>query len=130
LVVAVGAWLLGLPSPVIFGFLAALLNYIPYIGPACMVFILFGAGLVSFPSLGQALMVPAAFVGLTTVEGQFLTPAILGHQLTLNPLTIFLSLAFWAWLWGPIGAFLAVPIAIIGLVTVTHLFPDESKLPE
>jgi predicted PurR-regulated permease PerM len=129
--VAIGAFLFGLPNPVIFGFLAALLNYIPYIGPACMVLILLGVGLVSFPSLGQALIAPAAFVGLTTLEGQFVTPAVLGRRLTLNPLTIFLSLAFWAWLWGPIGAFLAVPIAIIGLVTITHLFPgEESKIPE
>jgi predicted PurR-regulated permease PerM len=130
-VVAIGAWLFGLPNPAIFGFLAALLNYIPYIGPVCMVLILLGVGLVSFPSLGQALVAPAAFVALTTMEGQFVTPAILGRRLTLNPLTIFLSLAFWAWLWGPIGAFLAVPIAIIALVTITHLFPaEDSKIPD
>jgi predicted PurR-regulated permease PerM len=130
-VVAIGAWLFGLPNPAILGFLAGLLNYIPYIGPAVMVLILFAVGLVSFPSLGQALIAPASFVALTTLEGQFVTPAILGHQLTLNPLTIFLSLAFWAWLWGPIGAFLAVPIAIIGFVIVTHLFPaEDSKIPE
>ena len=75
-------------------------------------------------------MPPAAFIALTTVEGQILTPTILGHRLTLNPLVVFLSIVFWAWLWGPIGAFLAVPLSIIALVVANHLLPaDDSKLP-
>jgi predicted PurR-regulated permease PerM len=130
-VVTAGAWLFGLPTPLIIGILAMVLNYVPYIGPACMAVILLGIGLVSFPSLGYALLPPAAFIALTTVEGQFVTPTILGHNLTLSPLAIFLALAFWAWLWGPMGAFLAVPISIIGLVIIQHLFPaDDLKLPE
>jgi predicted PurR-regulated permease PerM len=129
-VVALGAWLLGLPSPATFGILAALLNYIPYIGPAVMTLILFGVGLVTFPSLGYALLPPAAFVALTTIEGQIVTPTVLGQRLTLNPLAVLLALAFWAWLWGPMGAFLAVPLSLIALVTINHLFPpDENKLP-
>ena len=127
---AVGAWLFGFPNAIVLGILAMVLNYIPYIGPACMVVILLGIGLVSFPSLGYALIPPAAFVALTTVEGHIVTPAIQGRQLTLNPLVVLISLAFWTWLWGPMGAFLAVPFTIIGLVTIGHLFPsDESKLP-
>jgi predicted PurR-regulated permease PerM len=105
-----------------------LLNYIPYIGAACMAVILLGVGLVSFPSLGFALLPPLAFVALATLEGQFITPTILGRRLTLNPLAIFLALAFWAWLWGPMGAFLAVPLSLIGLVTANHLFPEEDEL--
>jgi predicted PurR-regulated permease PerM len=130
-VVAIGAWLFGFPSPIIFGILAMVLNFIPYIGAACMTVILLGVGLVTFPSLGYALVPPAAFVALATVEGQFITPTVLGHRLTLNPLVVLLALAFWAWLWGPLGAFLAVPLTIVGLVTLQHLFPpDESKLPD
>jgi len=129
-VVALGAWLFGFPSPATFGILAALLNYIPYIGPAFMTLTLFGVGLVTFPSLGYALLPPAAFVALTTIEGQIVTPTVLGRRLTLNPLAVLLALAFWAWLWGPMGAFLAVPLSLIALVTINHLFPsDESKLP-
>jgi predicted PurR-regulated permease PerM len=129
-VVASGAWLFGFQSPIIIGLLAMLLNYIPYIGPACMTIILFGVGLVTFPSLAYALAPPAAFVALATIEGQLITPAVLGHRLTLNPLAVLLALAFWAWLWGPMGAFLAVPLTVIGVVTINHLFPpDESKLP-
>jgi len=131
LVVAVGAWLFGLPTPYILGILAMLLNYVPYIGPACMALTLLSVGLVTFPGLGQALIPPAAFVGLATLEGQFITPTILGHRLTLSPLAIFLALSFWAWLWGPMGAFLAVPFSIIGLVVVSHLFPPEDlRLPD
>jgi predicted PurR-regulated permease PerM len=129
-VVAAGAWLFGFPNAVIFGILAMVLNYIPYIGPACVALALLGVGLVTFPSFGYALIPPAAFVALTTIEGHVLTPAVLGRQLTLNPLAVLLALAFWTWLWGPMGAFLAVPLTIIGLVTINHLFPDdEAKLP-
>jgi predicted PurR-regulated permease PerM len=128
--VAAGAWLFGLPSPALFGILAAVLNYIPYLGAACTTVILFGVGLVSFPSFALAVIAPAAFVALATVEGQFITPAVLGHRLTLNPLAVLLGLAFWSWIWGPMGTFLAVPLTMIGFVTLQHLFPpDESKLP-
>jgi predicted PurR-regulated permease PerM len=128
--VTIGAWLFGFPTPVLFGILAMVLNYIPYIGAGCMTVILFGVGLVSFPSFAYACGPPAAFVALATIEGQFITPTILGRQMTLNPLAVLLALAFWSWIWGPMGTFLAVPLTIIGLVTLHHLFPpDESKLP-
>jgi len=130
-IVAVGAWLVGFPNPLIFGLLAALLNYVPYVGPAVMVVVLFGVGLVTFSSLGHALLAPIGFVALTTAEGHFITPTIVGRRITLNPLLIFLALAFWTWMWGPIGAFLAAPLSIIGLVVMHHLFPSEDiKLPD
>jgi predicted PurR-regulated permease PerM len=130
-VVALGALLIGLPNPLIFGLLAAVLNYLPYIGPASMIVILFGVGLVTFPSLSHALVAPLGFVALTTAEGQFITPTIVGRRTVLNPLLVFLALAFWAWLWGPIGAFLAAPLSIVGIVVFNHLFPqDDIKLPD
>lgn len=129
-VVAAGAWLFGFPNPVIFGVLAFLFNYIPYLGPACTLLALLAVGLVTFPTLGYALLPPACFLGLTTLEGQIITPMVLGRRLTLNPLAVFLSIAFWAWLWGPMGAFLAVPVLIVTMVIVGHVFPPEdSKLP-
>ena len=129
-VVAGGAWLFGFENPLTLGLLTMILNYIPYIGPACMVMILLGVGLVTFPTLSYALLPPAAFVALTTIEGHIITPTILGHRLTLNPLVVFVSIVFWAWLWGPIGAFLAVPLSIVALVIVNHLLPsDDAKLP-
>ena len=130
-IVAAGAWLLGLPSPVTFGVLAAVLNYVPYVGPAVMVVALFGVSLITFPSLGHALIAPIAFIALTTIEGHLVTPTIVGRRLTLNPLLILLALAFWTWIWGPIGALLAAPFSIIGIVVFNHLFPaDDGKLPD
>jgi len=132
LLVALGCWAIGLPNPLGFGMLAAVLNYIPYIGPAATTFVLFAVGLVVFPALGHALIAPAGFVAFATLEGQLITPTIVGHRLTLNPLAIFLAVAFWAWLWGPIGAFLAIPLSIVGVVIANHLFPDDEapQLPE
>jgi len=130
-IVSIGAWLIGFPNPLIFGLLAGLFNYVPYIGPAIMVVVLFGVGLVTFPSLAQTLIAPFGLVALTTLEGHLITPTIIGHRLTLNPLLVFLGLAFWTWMWGPMGALLATPLSIIGLVVVNHLFPgDEVHLPE
>src|SRR5215469_16835048 len=130
-IVSIGAWLIGFPNPLIFGLLAGLFNYVPYIGPAIMVIVLFGVGLVTFPSLGHAAIAPLGLIALTTAEGHFITPTIVGRRLTLNPLLVFLALAFWTWMWGPIGAFLAVPLSIIGLVISNHLIPaEEVHLPD
>ncbi len=130
-IVAIGAYLIGYPNPMIFGLLAALLNYVPYVGPGIMVVVLFGVGLVTFPSIGHALIAPIGLIALTTTEGHFITPTIVGRRLTLNPLLVFVALAFWTWMWGPFGAFLAVPLSIVGLVVVHHLFPAEDvKLPD
>ncbi|MGB7036917.1 MAG: AI-2E family transporter [Xanthobacteraceae bacterium] len=130
-IVAVGAWLIGLPNPVIFGLLAAILNYVPYLGPAVMVVIMFGVGLVSFTSLSHAFIAPLGFIAVTTMEGHFVTPTIVGRRLTLNPLLVFLALAFWTWMWGPFGALLAAPLSIVALVVFNHLVPaEEGKLPD
>ncbi len=130
-VVAVGTWLVGYPNPVIFGVLAALLNYVPYVGPGVMVIALFGVGLVSFDSIAHAAIAPLGFIALTALEGHLITPTIVGRRLTLNPLVVLLALAFWTWMWGPFGAFLAVPLSIIGLVVFNHLFPtEEVNLPD
>lgn len=130
-IVALGVWLIGYPNPVIFGLLAAVLNYIPYVGPGIMVVVLFGVGLVSFPSIGHAVIAPLGLIALTTTEGHFITPTIVGRRLTLNPLLVLMALAFWTWMWGPFGAFLAVPLSIIGLVVFNHLVPaEEVNLPE
>jgi predicted PurR-regulated permease PerM len=125
------AWAVGLPSPVAWAVLGFILNFIPYIGALIMEAALFLVGLVTFPTLTQALAAPLLVVVFATLEGHFITPSIVGRRLTLNPLTVFLSLVFWTWLWGPVGAFLAVPLLIMGLVAVSHLFPSEERaLPE
>jgi predicted PurR-regulated permease PerM len=124
------AYFVGLPNPLAWGVLAFLLNFIPYIGALIMQVVLLAVGLVTFPTLAQALIAPLAYLAFTTLEGHFITPAVMGRRLTLMPLTVFLSLIFWTWLWGPAGAFLAVPLLIVALVAIQHLVPgDQLDLP-
>jgi predicted PurR-regulated permease PerM len=118
---ALGTAIIGLPSPVLWGILA----FLCYVGPALVLCILFGVGLINFSSFGYALVAPALYVALTTAEGHFITPNIVGQRFTLSPLAVFLALVFWTWLWGPVGGFLAVPILIVGIVTFNHLFSEE-----
>ena len=130
LIAAAGAWLLGFSNPALIGAAAFVANYIPYVGPAFMMVVLFVVGVVSFSSLAYAGLAPLLYLGLTTIEGHFVTPNIVGRRLTLNPLAVFLSLAFWTWLWGPVGAFLSVPLLIFGLVIANHLlFEEDGELP-
>jgi predicted PurR-regulated permease PerM len=127
------AWtaLLGLPKPIALGVLAFTLNYIPLIGPAIMAFVLLAVGLVAFPSLGYALIAPCVYIAQAGIEGQFATPNIIGRKMTVNPFAIFLSIAFWTWLWGPLGALLAMPVLIVAMVVYGHVFPKNTgSLPE
>jgi predicted PurR-regulated permease PerM len=119
-------WATGMPNPAGLGALAATLNYLPIIGPVAMFVILTLIGLVAFSSIGAALIAPLAFVGLTFLEGHFITPTIIGRRLELNALAVFISLAFWTWLWGPMGGFLSSPLLIVGLIVREHLSPSPS----
>jgi predicted PurR-regulated permease PerM len=125
------AWGTGMPDPLAWAVLGFILNYVPYLGAIIMVASLFLVAIVTFPTLGMALVPPLLFLVATTLEGHFLTPSVIGHKLTLNPLAVFLALVFWTWAWGPIGAFLSAPLLIIGMVAIAHLFPDPAPaLPE
>jgi predicted PurR-regulated permease PerM len=129
-VTTIMAYAVGLPNPLLWGVLAAVLNYIPYIGVAIMVGVLFLIGLFTFSTVSEALIAPAIYIAMTTVEGHFITPALMGRRMTLNPFAVFLAIGFWTWMWGPIGAFVAVPILMTTIVTFRHLFPrDDPDLP-
>jgi predicted PurR-regulated permease PerM len=106
-------WWLGMPSPVMWGGIVAVANYIPYLGPIASALLLFLGGLMTYPDVGSALLPPAAFVSLHLIEANFLTPMVVGKRLTISPLAILVSLSFWAWVWGTTGALLAVPLLII-----------------
>ncbi|HUQ13013.1 MAG TPA: AI-2E family transporter [Novosphingobium sp.] len=106
-------WWLGMPSPVMWGGIVAVANYIPYLGPIASALLLFLGGLMTYPDVGSALLPPAAFVSLHLIEANFLTPMVVGRRLTISPLAILVSLSFWAWVWGTTGALLAVPLLII-----------------
>ncbi|MFL6760375.1 AI-2E family transporter [Sphingomonas sp.] len=106
-------WWLGMPSPVMWGGIVAVANYIPYLGPIVCALLLFLGGLMTYPDIWGALLPPAVFIGFHLVEANFFTPMVVGHRLTVSPLSILISLSFWAWVWGTTGALLAVPLLII-----------------
>jgi predicted PurR-regulated permease PerM len=116
-----------MPNAAGLGGLAATLNFIPIIGPVLMFVILLCVGLVSVPTLTGALIAPLAFVGIAFVEGHFVTPTIIGRRLSLNALAVFLALAFWTWLWGPMGAFLSSPLLIVGIIIKEHMMPEPDQ---
>jgi predicted PurR-regulated permease PerM len=118
-------WFVGLPNPLLWGVLAGLLNYIPYIGPAIVVATLAVVGLVTYPTLGEVAVAPLIYIAIVTIEGQFITPAFMGRRLELNPFAVFLAIAFCTWFWGPIGAFLAVPLLMALTVTLANIVADE-----
>jgi predicted PurR-regulated permease PerM len=113
LIVAGALWLLGMPTPLMWGGIVALFNYIPYIGPVIAAVLLAIGGLMSFADFGWAMIPPAIMIGAHLIEANFVTPLIVGHRLTINPIMILISLSFWGWVWGTTGALLAVPLLII-----------------
>ena len=121
-------WATGIPNPLLWGAMATVLNFMPYVGAVIGVGIVFGVGLMSFETALQAL-VPAACYGLLGIlEGEWITPMILGRRLMLNPLVIFLFLVFWGWLWGMAGALMAVWILVALRAIGTHTLPDGPAL--
>ena len=121
----------GMPNPAGLGALAATLNYLPIIGPVAMFVILAAVGIIAFPTITAGLIAPLAFVGITFLEGHFVTPTIIGRRLSLNALAVLLALAFWTWLWGPVGGFLSSPLLIVALILKEHLTPvDMPQLPQ
>lgn len=121
--VAIGfsMWLAGMPNPVLWGILAALVNFVPYIGSMIGIILVTLVGLVEFPSLAQAFYPPALYLVCVTVEGQILTPMIVGRRLEMNNVAVFLAVAFWGWLWGIVGMLLAVPLMVGVKIFATHV---------
>lgn len=142
---AAAVWVLGMDSPMMWGGIVAVLNFIPYLGPIASAVLLGVGGLMTFADPWAAVLPPALFIGMHLVEANAVTPFIVGKRLTINPLLILVSLSFWAWVWGTTGALLAVPLLIIikqvfsaagtpditGFLfedgTLTHVGEDEEK---
>jgi predicted PurR-regulated permease PerM len=113
LAVAVALWLIGMPSPLMWGGIVALLNFVPYFGPMLAAVLLGLGGLMVFDDVYVALLPAGLQVAFHLVEANVITPLLLGRRLTMNPLLILVSLTFWGWIWGTPGALLAVPLLII-----------------
>lgn len=122
-VTAVAMYLLGMPNPILWGVMVALLNFIPYVGDIVSIVVLAVVALLTFDNLGHALLVPFVYYVITALEGQLITPMILGRRFTLNPVVIFISLMFWGWIWGIPGALLAVPFLVSFKILCDHVEP-------
>lgn len=116
-------WWIGLPNPLLWGVVAAVTNYIPYLGAIVTYAVLLMAGFLTFDTLGQSLLPAGAFLVLNVLEAYLITPMVLGRRLTLNPVVLFLGLTFWGWLWGVAGAILAVPIMVVFKIFCDHIEP-------
>ncbi|CAN5474450.1 AI-2E family transporter [soil metagenome] len=117
--------LLGLPNPIMWGAMVALLNFIPYLGALTGIICMTLGAVLSFDSLGYALLFPASYFVIASLEGNFITPVVMGRSLTLNPVLVLLSLTFWGWMWGITGVILAVPILAAFKIFCSHIEPME-----
>ena len=121
IVTALGAWALGLEAPVMWGGLAAILNFLPYLGPLLMTGILALAGLGGAESIFVGLLPAVAYLGLHAVEANAVTPAILGKRFTVNPVLILLAISYFTWIWGVMGAVLSMPLLITLMALYEHV---------
>jgi predicted PurR-regulated permease PerM len=142
--VATAMWMFGMPSPVLWGAMAFAFNFIPIVGAIAGAAIIFVVALVSFEPTYYAFIVMLTFLGLTTLEGQFITPSILGRSMSMNPIMVFLAISIWGWMWGMMGVFLAVPLLIatrmacesyegltpLGLILGTDSAVEETRASE
>ena len=119
-------WALGMPNPALWGALGFLLNFIPYLGALTEMIVVGVVASATFPNLGHALLVPAAYLGLGTLEANLITPYIMGRRMTLNPVVVFAAVTFGGFLWGILGVFLAVPALVMLKIFCDHI---ESLAP-
>ena len=132
--VALAMWATGMPSPLLWGAMAAVFNFVPYVGQAVMIAVLLAGGLATQPDTLHILLPVACYAAINFVEGNIIYPHFIGRTMTLNPFLIFLSLTFWLWVWGPLGGLVAVPSLLIVISLLSHILPDpppaEEPLPD
>lgn len=123
LAVAGGLYLVGVPSVALWGALAALMNFVVFIGPAIMVAVLFMVGLAEFDTIWGSLLPVMVYLAINLMEAQFVTPMVVGRTMTLNPFIVVLALIFWIWLWGPLGGFVAIPALLVVYAILRNIVP-------
>ncbi|RWE40036.1 MAG: AI-2E family transporter [Mesorhizobium sp.] len=119
-IIGLGLWALGMPNPLVWGAAAALLNFLPYVGAMITLVLVTVIALISFDTIAYALLAPAFLLLCDIVEGQFVTPMVVGRRLEINAVAIFIAIAFWSWLWGFVGALIAVPLLVVVKVFCDH----------
>ncbi|KQX40048.1 hypothetical protein ASD04_05235 [Devosia sp. Root436] len=127
--VSLAMWAIGMPSPILWGAMAAVLNYIPYVGQGVMVLVLLAVGLGTQTGLENILLPVGCYIAINFIEGQIVTPHFIGRTMTLNPFLIFLSITFWLWAWGPMGGLVAVPTLLIATSMLAHMLPSKPMVP-
>lgn len=120
-VVGLVMWALGMPNPFLWGALVTVMEFVPYVGALTVIAVLTIASLTVFDNVAHALLVPGSFVAINLLQGNFIGPLVMGHRLSLNPVVIFLGVAFWWELWGIAGAFLAVPLLATFKIVCDHV---------
>lgn len=113
LAIGIFAWLMGLDFPVLLGLIGFVLNYVPTIGSILAAFPAIILSLIQFGGFAPAAFVAMGYLGINIVFGNFIEPHLLGRRLGLSTVVVIMSLLFWAWVWGPVGALLAVPLTMV-----------------
>ena len=121
--VGVGLYLIGMPNPVLWGVMAGLLVYLPYLGALMGISVITIAAFLTFDSIGRVLLAPAIYITLEIIQGQIVTPMVLGMRFELNPVVIFVWIIFWGWTWGIFGALLAFPMLTVFKILCDHIQP-------
>jgi len=121
--VAVCFALIGVPNPLLWGAMVTITNFVPYLGPAINYGTFAMIGLLTFDTVPRMLAPAGVFLVLNVLEAYLITPMVLGKRLTLNPVMLFVGLTFWGWLWGIVGAILAVPILVVFKIFCDHIEP-------
>lgn len=121
LCVGTALYFIGMPYAYIWGIAAFLLNFLPYLGALGGVALVAALSIITFDSFSYALLAPAAYMTLTTIEGNFVTPTLVGRRMELNTVAVFLTVVLWGWLWGIAGALVAVPFLVVFKVVADNI---------
>jgi predicted PurR-regulated permease PerM len=120
-------YLMGIANPGMWGLAAFVCNFIPYVGPLILALVFVFVGLLTFDNTLQAMILPAVYMLIVAIETQFATPAVMSRRLEMNSFLVFVGIVFWSWMWGLVGAFLALPLLIMGNAVLRHMQPEAEK---
>ena len=124
---AATAFVFGIANPLMWGLAAFICNFIPYVGPLVLAVVFGLVGLLTFENTLEAMLLPATYVLIVFLETHFATPAVMSRRLEMNSFLVFVGIVFWSWMWGLAGAFLAVPLLIMGNAVLRQLQPPTEK---
>ncbi|CAN7627910.1 AI-2E family transporter [Rhizobium sp. LjRoot30] len=128
-IVTIIAWAGGLAMPVLWGVFAFLSSFVPFLGFSLMTVALAAAGILTHDDLLTGILPAVAFLIVHLVMENIVVPAIMGKRLEINPFIIFVAIIFWTWMWGAVGAMLALPLSLIGMTILYEVLPEDRSTP-